>query len=223
MWRALPLLLLFSLIRLFGQQQPMINLVLFGDSLTEGVPHLNGEPDTYGFMVSQQFQGSTYVKLGYRGQTTAFLQQHLDSFLFTLLKPGSQNVLVLWAGTNDCALDSTNCVQPVFDNLVAMAKIAHAAGWQVVVVTMIARGNYFSSPAQQNHFTAAQTQINYLLKSSNAFDAVADPAPILTDPTNSTYYWDGCHLWPAGYQIVANLVALAIRGLPQGTATPGSL
>lgn len=72
-------------------------------------------------MVSQQFPGSTYVKLGYRGQTTFILQQHLDGFLFTLLKPGYQNVLVLWAGTNDLATGLAT-VQAIHSNLAAIGR-----------------------------------------------------------------------------------------------------
>ena len=44
--------------------QPKLNLVFYGDSLTQGFPHLNGETDTYPFKVSQQFVGSTYTRLG---------------------------------------------------------------------------------------------------------------------------------------------------------------
>jgi lysophospholipase L1-like esterase len=207
------LLMLLALNPLAAQtQQATLNLVALDDSLTEGVSHLNGEQDTYPFMVSQQFPGSTYVKLGYRGQTTFFLGQHLDGFLFTLLKPGYQNVLVLWAGTNDLATGAAT-VQAAYSNLVAMARIAHAAGWQVVAVTMIARRGYFTTPAVQAAFPAEQAAINSLIRQSAEFDAVADPAAVLTDPTNATYYWDAAHLQPAGYQIVANLVTQAIREL----------
>jgi lysophospholipase L1-like esterase len=42
---------------------------------------------------------------------------------------------------------------------------------------------------------------------------VADPAPQLTNTSDTTLFWDGCHLFPKAYQIVANLVAAAIRSL----------
>lgn len=42
------LMLFLALSPLVGQgQQVTLNLVTLGDSLTEGVPHLNGEHDTY--------------------------------------------------------------------------------------------------------------------------------------------------------------------------------
>ena len=84
------------------QAQPLpLNLIALGDSLTESVPHLGGETEAWPFMVSQNFPGSTYVKLGYRGQTTDFLINKLDSFLVAQLKTGFNNVLTVWAGTND--------------------------------------------------------------------------------------------------------------------------
>jgi len=210
-WRALVLLLVSQVPAV---AQPALNLILLGDSLTEGVPHLNGETDTYGFMVSQQFPGSTYVKLGYRGQSTDYLREHLDGFLFAVLKADYENVLVLWAGTNDCSSGPLDCARPVYSNLVAMARIAHAAGWKVVAVTMIARGNYFIDAAHQAAFPANQATLNELLRHSSEFDAIADPAPLLADPTDTSLYWDGCHLFPKGYRIVAGLLTQAIRGLP---------
>jgi len=205
----LPLLLVAEL-----RAQPL-NLVFFGDSLTEGVPHFNGEVDTYPFQTAQPFPGSTYTKLGYRGQTTDYLRSHLDAFLFALLKSNYQNVLVLWAGTNDCASGPLECAQPAYQNLSAMARAARAAGWKVVAVTIIARGNYFADAAHQSQFPANQTALNSLLRTSQDFDAVVDPAPLLMDPTNTNYFWDGCHLWPSGYQIVAQLVIGALKSLGQ--------
>ena len=62
-------------------QPPTLNLVFFGASLTEGVPHFNGETDTMPFMVNQQFPGATYLKLGYRCQTSGYLRERFDGWL----------------------------------------------------------------------------------------------------------------------------------------------
>ena len=86
-------------------QPPTLNLVFFGDSLTEGVPHFNGETDTMPFMVNQQFPGATYIKLGYRGQTSGYLREKFDGWLCAQYKADMENVLVLWTGTNDLALN----------------------------------------------------------------------------------------------------------------------
>jgi hypothetical protein len=40
-------------------------------------------------------------------------------------------------------------------------------------------------------------------------------APQLTDTSDTTLFWDGCHLFPKAYQIVADLVVQAIRSIPQ--------
>ena len=194
--------------------QPKLNFVFYGDSLTQGLPHLNGETDTYPFKVSQQFVGPTYTKLGYPGQPTDYLLVHLDSFLFGLIDTSAlANILVLWGGTNDCALGPIDCAQPAYTRLVYMARAAHAAGWKVVAVTMIARNGWFTDAAHRQQFPANQTALNNLLLNSTEFDAVADPSGILCDAGSQYYYTDGTHLWPSGYQIVADLVTQAIQQL----------
>ena len=199
--------------QLNAQTAPTLNLVFLGDSLTEGVPHFNGETDTMPFMVNQQFPGATYIKLGYRGQTSYYLREKFDGWLCSQYKAGMENVLVLWAGTNDLALNVSNVVPQVYSNMVAMAQTARAAGWKVLAITVVSRSNYFISSVAQMQFPSWQAQLNQLIHSSTAFDAVADPAPQLTNTADTTLFWDGCHLFPKGYQIVANLVAQAIRGL----------
>ena len=203
-------LLLLLVIGSFAQIKPM-NLIFYGDSLTEGVPHINGETDTYTFQVGQNYAGSTYVKLGYRGQTTVFLREHLDSFLVTLHKTDYWNVLVLWGGTNDCAQDRAACGQ-VYSNLVLISQAAHAAGWQVVILTVIDRDNYFSGTDHAT-FEYDVELLNQLIRSSTAFDAVADVAIALNNADDPSYYWDKCHLLRQGYSLVARLVIQAIDSL----------
>jgi hypothetical protein len=84
----------------------------------------------------------------------------------------------------------------------------------VVAITTISRENYFISGLTQTQFPSWQTELNNLIRSSTAFDAVADPAPQLTNTSDTTLFWDACHLFPKGYQIVASVVAQAIRNIP---------
>ena len=82
------------------------------------------------------------------------------------------------------------------------------------MVTVISRSNYFVSTQAQAEFPSEQAALNQMIYSSTAFDAVADPAAIDRHP-DTTLFWDGCHLFPKGYQIVADLVVQAIRSIPQ--------
>ena len=93
-----------------------------------------------------------------------------------------------------------------------MARAAHAAGWKVVAVTMIARNGWFVDAAHKQQFPANQSALNNLLLNSTEFDAVADPSAILSNASSSYNYSDGTHLWPSGYQIV-HLVTQAIKQL----------
>jgi hypothetical protein len=101
----------------------------------------------------------------------------MDAFLFALLKSGYQNVLVLWAGTNDCASGPLDCAQPVYQTLFLMARAARGAGWKVAAITMIARGNFFADAAHQSQFPVNQAALNSLLLNSQDFDAIVDPSP----------------------------------------------
>jgi hypothetical protein len=83
-------------------------------------------------------------------------------------------VLVLWRGSNDCALEALDCPQPAFTRLTYMAPAAHAAGWKVVAVTMIARGSWFANAQFQARFPFEQAALNSLIRNSSEFDAVAE-------------------------------------------------
>src|SRR6516162_6671585 len=48
---------------------------------------------------------------------------------------------------------------------------------------------------------------------STEFDSVADPSGILGNASSPYYYADDTHLWPSGYQIVADLVTRATQQL----------
>lgn len=136
--------------------------MFLGNSLTEGVPHYNGETDTVAktdtvaIQVSQRYPGSTYTKLGYRSQTSEHLLGRLG-FLLDLHKPDSdhRNILILWAGTNDCALIQ-DCVSGTYNNLSAIGRVATAIGWKVVVVTIIARNNYFAPGVDAVQFSPTE-------------------------------------------------------------------
>ena len=125
-------------------QPPTLNLVFFGDSLTEGVPHFNGETDTMPFMVNQQFPGATYIELGYRGQTSYYLREKFDGWLCAQYKAGMENILVLWAGTNDLALNVSNVVPQVQQPGHHGAECTRRR-LEGVVITVISRSNYFIS------------------------------------------------------------------------------
>lgn len=208
-------LLVASALGLFAVEPVPLNFVFLGDSLTEGVPHFGGEWETFPFMVAQSFTGSIYTKLAYRGQQTDFLLRQISA-LFPLQKDGYQNTLVLWGGTNDCAIGPIDCAGSVYANLSAIAGAARAAGWRVIVLTLISRANYFIDDAHRLQFASNQAAVNALLLKSEAFDAVVDASSALNDPADIAYFWDGCHLSASGYALVAGKVAAAVKGLSTG-------
>ena len=104
-----------------------------------------------------------------------------------------------------------------------MARATHAAGWKVVAVTMIARNGWLVDAAHKQQLPANQSALNNLLLNTTEFDAVADPSAILSNASSSYNYSDGTHLWPSGYQIVADLVTQAIQQLVAMPAKPAEV
>jgi hypothetical protein len=93
---------------------------------------------------------------------------------------------VIWAGTNDLATGARTA-QTAYANLLAMAHSAHAAGWKVVGVDIIARGDYSPRASFRRPSPANQAALNALILGSSEFDGVADAAAILVDYTNGTF------------------------------------
>ena len=187
-----------------------INMVFYGDSLTLGVPVYENAPQlTYPAVTQTLVPNSTQTTLGWAGQTTVDLLTHYQDAL-SKFQPGQFNVMVLWCGTNDLAVGNPD-PSAVFSNLLTMASTAKNAGWIVVVLAAIPRANYFSDDAHKNNFEANRRNLDLMISTSNAFDAVVTPAALLINPLDYDMFWDQTHLQAAGYNFVAQLVKAAIN------------
>ncbi len=152
--------------------------------------------------------------LGVGGQTTGMMAADAAVEVDPLFSEArDHNVLVVWEGTNDLAYGTTpplNAAQ-AYRNLAAYCRARRKAGFTVVVCTVLPRQG-------SARFSVARDALNAELRTHwrRFADALADVA---ADPTvgpagaelDTAYYRDTVHLTPAGYGIVARVIAAAVR------------
>jgi lysophospholipase L1-like esterase len=126
----------------------------------------------------------------------------------------TKNIVVIWGGTNDLAGGATAAA--TFANLQTYVNARLAVGWSVVIVTCIDRGDV--------NINVPRAAYNALI--AGAYSGGAVPRVVIADAaananigangasSNATFFRaDKVHLQPAGYAIVAPLVATAVQSL----------
>lgn len=123
----------------------------------------------------------------------------------------SNNVLVLWGGTNDCFNSwSAAVIQTRIGDYITQAT---AAGFQVLVCTIIANG------ALDVTKDGVRQTVNTWLRANHASRlidlAILPQFDTLADTSNTTYYnVDTIHLTAASYAIITPLIQAAVLALP---------
>jgi len=129
----------------------------------------------------------------------------------------ANDIVVIWAGTNDMSVNLRTANQ-IYTDLVSYAVLMRNAGLKVVAVTTIAKDRVGDDTAAINVTRLAYNSL-ILGGSSFVFDAYADPAALtqfdtVADASNATYYvTGGVHLTDTGYDLVAGTVTTAIQSL----------
>lgn len=206
-----------------GMDQVKALVVCEGDSITWG----------YGISPGSKYPQQLQTALGtsYLVLNSAANSKHIDSSgtndavdeadridgCYDAARPA--NILVVWLGTND--INTGDSGSTAYTQLVSYCQARQAAGWQVVVCTMLPRGAGNET---------ARTTFNTSIRTDWATfaDALADIAADTTigdlgDESNATYYSDSVHLTAAGATIAMGYVETAVRSLwePSMVAIPG--
>lgn len=140
-----------------------------------------------------------------------------------LYYPPQRQVVIAWAGTNDLYFGASAAT--TYARIVAYATARKAAGWRVILLTILPRSNS-GTPAG---FEVARQSVNASLLAD--FSTATGESGIWTgaayadylvhvggdgtvgdsgDENNTTYYLDKVHLTSAGYAIIADYVKRAI-------------
>lgn len=193
----------------FSVALDMDSLIVFdGNSMTDGA--YSTYPATTLAALSTGWAG---LNFGVSGQTTIGMLADAAAQIDThYLSTRPKNIVVCWEGSNDLKLGATRADAQA--RLVQYCQERQAAGWSVVILTILPR-RQSGLPAT---FEDDRTAINaYILANYASFaDAVADVAAVaeMADPTNTTYYADGVHPTALAYNtLIAPVVAAAVEAL----------
>lgn len=216
------------------------NLVFDGNSWTDyGAPCFPGESygpgDKYPIQLSAlspwNSNGATVTLLATSGQTTAQMisggacamdgsgtRTAASTYVDSRLSLTRTNILVAWEVGNDLFFNGNTT--DAYNRIVSYCQARRTAGWKVVVGTALYR-IYGAGPTPAgDSWTIYNTKIdtvnNNIRSNWSSFaDAIADIGgrPQFSDPTNTTYFWDGVHPTGTGRGIVASVVSSAILTL----------
>jgi lysophospholipase L1-like esterase len=123
---------------------------------------------------------------------------------------GSKNVVVIWGGTNDIAINGATPAS-VYANMTSYVAARHARGWKVIVPTMLSRNGF---DTQKNSYNAL------ILANSAGADGIANftGTPLGCDGCYSNTTWfqsDGIHPTQAGVTTYeAPVISTAVNALP---------
>jgi lysophospholipase L1-like esterase len=191
-------------------------LVFDGDSITFGynVPASSYPAQCVAALTDQSYAmylvaigGSTWAALIARAATS--IDPIYDA------RPAKKIVCAM-AGTNDLWACGTGAGAAVFAQVVAYCQARRAAGWQVIVLTMLPCAT--SAVDKGASFDTEQVALNAAIVAGWAAfaDGMVDVASNanLSDANDTTYFYaDKMHLNATGYGVVAGLVKTAIEAL----------
>jgi len=189
-------------------------LAFDGNSLTSGTGSSGGQTypkQTYDLLGIPW----AYVNYGVPSQTTTDMASDAATQIDTTINTNfNKNILVAWEITNDLYFGAN--ATTAYNNFVSYCQARKAAGWKVIVLTVLPRSNV-GTPGD---FEASRSTVNTSIRSnwSTFASALADVAADsrigdANDELDTTYYPDKVHLNNDGYAIVAGIVKNAIDSL----------
>ena len=214
-----------------------------GDSITDGVgstPDADRRwPDALadelaGHGIGVLNAGIAGARLLRDGMGTSALER-IDRDVFA--QPGLDTVVVL-LGTNDIGWpggpfaphDAPVMAREFIDGYEQLIAKARVHGVRVVGVTVPPFKDALKGTPLEGHYSEAKDRtrraVNEWIRTSAAFDAVADADGALRDPSNharlAAAFDSGDHLHPgdAGYRTIARLVAASLERLPGHPSRP---
>lgn len=184
------------------------NVTAIGDSLTRGYTYTESSyPKQMADLLGTSLD---VVNSGIDSKTlTSMLTEGVD-LVDNVNRQNVQNILLVWAGTNDIGTGST-AVQ-THDRLVAYCKARRLAGKKVIVATCIDRLWTTGSDAIRTAYNDL-ILANWRSYSDGLAHYAGDPVLGVVGASNNTTYYnaDKLHLKTAGYGRAAAIGAEAVR------------
>lgn len=185
------------------------HVIFEGDSRTQGT----SSPYPTQCMALSGVAAKSYgwENIGVSGQTVAQMLSDAATQVDGQVRPGLDNVVVLWGGVNDAAAGASD--ETIYNRLAEYGAARKAAGRRVIVCTEI---DCQSSQANAvNWSSSLRAALNTRIRNGSTawFDTLVDLGADarLADATNTTYFnADKTHLTPTGYGVPAELVGAAL-------------
>ena len=179
-------------------------VVCVGDSITSGNTETLG--NSYPNLIAAPSALGVYAEVTNYGQPSISLASILGNYSMVTAEYDAgyaKHVAILFAGTNDLTgctgtADCNSKEATLQTNTTSLVTGLHAAGFQVLIITMLARS------AEVVAFDVARQTYNTWLRtlSNSGADALADPggdAYMGVLPQTSGYFSDGAHPTNLGY------------------------
>jgi lysophospholipase L1-like esterase len=191
-----------------------LHIVCEGDSLTVGLNLAATSRSTYPFQLALLYTDNRMVAV-YNDAVSAQTIDDMDaqtSVTATYDSRKGNQVLVVWAGTNDIYFGNT--AAGTYALLSAYCAARRAEGYKVVVLTALPRSN----AGTPGDFNTTRATFNTSIRAGWATfaDALADVAADSRigdngDELDTTYYdADKVHMNATGYGVIASIVKAAI-------------
>lgn len=183
-------------------QDENIEIVFFGDSITEGWPNFN----------AAFFNDNTFVGRGISGQTTSQMLLRFRQDVISL----QPKKIVLLAGINDIAQNTGPiAIEAVMDNIISMAELAKSNGIEMLLCSVLP-ANFF--PWRPEIIpTQKVIKLNELLRSyanENNLIYVDYYAAMVNQKKGlkSELGYDTVHPNKAGYAVMEQILMNALNG-----------
>lgn len=195
----------------------LAQIICDGDSLTYGYDSTNtfSAPvkNCYPFQLNRLLGDSLKIlNFGVPSQTLVQMQSDAATQIDTLLDAvtwPNRNVLICWGGTNDIFGGATDAT--ALASLMTYCAARRAAGWKVIVLTMLTRADVTGGAETYRLNFNASIVANW----QTFADALVDVAGMsqLQTNTNTPYFdaTDHTHLTVYGYGVIAKAVAPVLR------------
>lgn len=189
------------------------NIIIDGNSIA--CAHLGGNACEEG-VTGAGLTTNDYYNVAVSGRTTrglitlAFAQ--VDSFYDTAF--GNKNILILWEGSNDLALNASSAAS-AYQSIKEYCMARKALGFKIIVATILPRNDV---DIEARRLTVNTSIRNAKTNNESWIDAVADVA---SDPTigifsatsNTAIYYDGVHPAASAHHTLASYFTDALESL----------
>ena len=188
-------------------------VVVEGDSLSQGINTTSNaqEYPEVAYQGASNASPYNYRNFAVSGSQTSDLTNRAAYVDALYSSARAKNILYIWVGTNDMAIGGLTATQ-AYNALVTYCTARRAAGWKVIVRTMIPRSGI--PDANRLSFNAG-VRANWQTFADGLDDLGNDPIMGQAGVQSNTNYYsaDQTHLTPAGYGIAATYASAAITKL----------